>query len=198
MLVLDMLKCIAVRVEKYKHSLSKPPGMRRRDACALRNWTPRPVDGGWNFGRWRTTTSPITLSSANTAGHNDIDSMKRKREAGDVEDSSIPKPAAGTVVYSTGKAVKAGLAGGSRQGAFSFCIARLELLGSQLMEAALVAFTQQISTPQSKLPLPLNSPAVVILQQYLDVSAVYEEVFDAWNEGDKVCFNRRRMYHRRR
>ena len=55
------------------------------------------------------------------------------------------------------------------------------------MNAALVAFTQQISTPQSKLPLPLNSPAVVILQQYLDVSAVYEEVFDAWNEGDKVC-----------
>ena len=58
--------------------------------------------------------------------------MKRKREAGDVEGSSMPKPAAGTVVYSTGKAVKAGLAGGSRQGAFSFYTASLELPGRSL------------------------------------------------------------------
>lgn len=45
-------------------------------------------------------------------------SMKRKREAGEIESTSIPKPAPGTVVYSTGKAVKAGLAGGSKHGSF--------------------------------------------------------------------------------
>ena len=59
--------------------------------------------------------------------------------------------------------------------------------------AALVAFTQQIITPHSKLPLPINSSAVVILQQYLDGSAVCGEIFDAWNEGDKVCFSNIRL-----
>lgn len=53
-------------------------------------------------------------------------------------------------------------------------------------EPALVSFHQQIHTYQSKLPLPISNPTVTIIQHYLDVSPVCEEILNAWKEGDRV------------
>jgi nucleolar pre-ribosomal-associated protein 1 len=55
-----------------------------------------------------------------------------------------------------------------------------------LFVTALVAFHQQILTPQSKLPLAITDPTVLIIQHYFDVSPTLDEVFNAWQEGDKV------------
>ena len=49
-----------------------------------------------------------------------------------------------------------------------------------------IALRQQCVTPYSALPLPLSHTSVVILQQYFEVSPNGEEIFSAWQEGDRT------------
>nr|ODN91496.1 hypothetical protein L204_05480 [Cryptococcus depauperatus CBS 7855] len=88
---------------------------------------------------------------------------KRKREHTEVLASAIARPKAGTKAFASGKAVKDALATGSPQ--------------------VFISFRQQIVTPYSQLPLALLHPAIVILQQYLEVSPTCDEIFRTWQIG---------------
>ncbi|ORX35335.1 ribosome 60S biogenesis N-terminal-domain-containing protein [Kockovaella imperatae] len=93
--------------------------------------------------------------------------LKRKRgeHMGQNDDHRVTKPAVGTRTFTNGKALKHSLANDPLQ--------------------SLVALGQQIHVVHSELPLAITDPRVVLLQQYLDLSPSGDEIFAAWQEGDK-------------